>query len=188
MDDKLVGIIVSELGERIKYLRSNEDLYQTFWVGVLEAIPNMDTSRDVIPYLISKGFGAVRNYKRSAMSVELATYCEHCGKYFGFRTRTCSECGSELKLIRRFSEYEDYHTKPSDDILNKIMIEQFVKTLEGKQKYVAKRWLIDRADLMYTNYSKQLASELGVSAPNISAKVKKIKQKFRVWHGEENVN
>lgn len=186
MDDRLVGEIINELGERIKYLRSNEDLYQIFWVGVLESIPKADKNRNMIPYLIKCGFGAVRNYKRSVMSIELATYCDHCGKYFGFRTRTCSECGCETNLIRRFSEYEDYHTKPNDDVLNKIMIEQFVETLEGKQKYVAKRWLIDRADLMYNNYSKQLASELGVSAPSISAKVKKIKRKFKSWYGESD--
>lgn len=181
--DKLVSDIVEGLGDRIFSLRRNEEDYQTFWVGVLEAMSKVDSTRPIIPYLISSGYRAIKNNHRSEMSVDLAGYCEMCGVYYGFRTHVCPECKGKLKLIRRMSLYEDYHVSHyNDDPLNRIMLEQFIETLEGNHKYTAKRWMLDHADIMYDNHLKQIGFELGISAPAVAKYKKIIRQKFLRWY------
>ena len=180
--NELIDKITEGLGDRISTLRHNEDDYQTFWVGVLEAIPRLNPKKPMIQFLISNGYGAIKNSHRSTMSVDLVRYCEKCGTYHGFRTKNCPACKSEMRLIRRLSSYEDYHMKEDIDPLNKIMLEQFIDTLDGNHKYVAKRWLLDRADLLYANHSKQIAFELGISAPAVARHKKVIRQEFLRWY------
>ncbi len=182
-NSKLINEIKKGLGGKLNSLRRNEDDYQTFWVGVLEAMPKVNPDRPAIPYLISSGYGAIKNSHRSEMSVDLASHCEKCGVYYGFRTKVCPICKSDLKFIRRMSTYEDYHEGHHIvDPLDKVMFEQFISTLEGKQKYIAKRWMIDRADIWYENHSKQIAFELGISAPAVARHKKIIRQEFLRWY------
>lgn len=183
MHDKLIEDIKQELGSRLYLLRKNEDEYQTFWVGVLEALQTADPKRDIIPYLISRGYGEIRNYKRSQMSKDLTSYCETCGRYYGFRTHLCPQCGQEMELVRRKSTYEDYYPgRKEDDVLDDIVVEQFVATLSGTRKYVARRWMIERADLYFDNHIKQIASELDVSNFVVARHKKNIKKLFMEWY------
>lgn len=178
---EIIAIIEQGLGPaRLNILKKNEDSFQDFWEGVLKAIPRVDWNKDPVPYLISSGYGQINNVKRSSWSAEKFRFCPNCGQVYGYRTKICVVCGNELESSNRHSEYEDYHegTKGPDQELA-MDIELFVDTLIGNEKYTAKRWMIDRADLRYQNYSKQIAFELNISAPRVSQIIGKIKQKFQ---------
>ena len=79
--------------------------------------------------------------------------------------------GSDVEFMTRGDE--DKKTLEMD-------IARFVDTLYGNEKYVAKRWLVDRADLRYDNHCKQLALELGCSAPYVAAVKKSIREKWKL--------
>lgn len=177
--DKFYITIEKELGKRRKNL--TEDQYQIFWVGVLKALKTVDKNRDIIPYLILRGFGEVKNQRRSEFSHKYLKYCPVCGKSFGFRTQICKLCNEELLIDNRQSEFVEHNTY-DEDITNVVMIKQFVKTLSGKRRYVAQRWLIDRADLMYDNHLKQIAFELNISAPAVSTHKTKVQRDFLKWY------
>ena len=63
----------------------------------------------------------------------------------------------------------------------------FVETLEGRARYVARRWMINRADLYFVNYQKQIAVELGISAPRVAQIVKSLKAGFVAWVNRDGV-
>ncbi len=177
----LVKRVELALGTRKRML--TEDQYQTFWVGVMKAYKDADPSRDIIPYLIMRGFGEVRNELRRHWSYEHYKYCPECGSMFVYRKHTCSKCQHELISDWRHVEYID-HQREQHDPTDKLFIEQFVLTLVGPRRYVAKRWLLDRADLMCENHIKQIAFELGVTEAAVAKHKRKIKQAFLVFlHG-----
>ena len=178
--NKLIPIIKDLLGAKYWDLKKDEDKEQTFWLGVAKALHEVDFSQNPIEYLILSGWNEVRNYNKHTWSRDIVRYCIKCNKYHGYRTSCCPVCGEKMPTIKRdkilldIHRYEECHD-------NKINIDMFIKSLSGKLRYIAKRWLIDRADLMYDNHSKQLAYELGISAPRISFYKKKIRTKFKEW-------
>jgi hypothetical protein len=61
-------------------------------------------------------------------------------------------------------------------------VELFVLTLTTRRlRYVATRWLIQRADLYYDNHLEQIAVELGISAPAVAKVKKRIRAAFKAW-------
>lgn len=179
----LVHVIKSALGTKYYSLKQDEDKEQTFWLGVVKAISSIDYDRDPLEYLILSGWNEIRNYNKHTWSRDIVRFCSRCNKYYGYRTKICPTCGDDMQNLKRSQIYNDNcHFSHESDIDIMLNIEEFVNTLSGKQKYVAHRWLLDRADLMYQNYSKQLAQELGVSAPMISKYVKQIRTKFKRWN------
>ena len=182
--EKFISHIKDALGNnRLRALKVDDDEYQLFWLGVLEAIPNMRKDSHQIGYLILKGYGKIKNYRKSNYSRECIKYCRLCGRSYGFRKEDACKCGSDTIVVSRLIPLNDnYEYDDNIDIDMKVTIERFVNTLIGNMKYVAKRWLIDRADLMYNNYSKQLAIELEISPAMISKYVKKIRQRFSEWY------
>jgi len=84
----------------------------------------------------------------------------------------------------QFIEYED--RKPTRDINLAIDIESFLTTLEDKEYYVAKRWMMDRADLLFANHVKQIAFEMEISAPRVTQIKNVIRKKFKSWYFDIN--
>lgn len=185
--DKFIKLIIDGLGnKRYNALKQDEDKYQIFWLGVIEATNKIKSNDKQIGYLILKGYGNIKNWVKSNHSRNIIKYCPECGSTYGFRKIGSCKCGEfDLKISNRFKALTDIYIYRDEDKTLSIAIEQFIETLIGNIKYVAKRWLIDRVDLLYDNYSKQLASELEVSPPMISKYIRKIKQKFIKWY-EEN--
>lgn len=174
----LVRQIEQALGEaRLAKLRSNEDNYQIFWLGVLEHRKNIDQTRDPIPYLLSCGYGAIRNEYLKENTRAKYRWCPVCGRRYSYRQTVC-KCGRETVTDRRIvspvlEDGSDVEFPCYDEQRDlEIDIQRFVSLLQGVEKYVATRWLVDRADLHYNNHLKQIASEIGCSAPYV-AKVKK---------------
>jgi len=132
--------------------------------------------------LFLQGVNKVRHYIITNDSRRLNRYCDQCNRFYGFRTVRCRECGSEMRITSRMLVYKDYeHGDYDPDMIIKISMEQFVETLDGKYRYIAKRWLLDRVDLMYDNHLKQLALELGMSAPRIAKLKKSVRERYIEW-------
>lgn len=182
----LVIMIEGGLGpERVRDLKRKEDEYQIFWVGVLEAIPRAK-SGDPVPYLITAGYGAVKNYRRAENTKQYYKVCPNCGTEYGYRITVCRKCGVETENRVRQIEYLDRHESNFHHAIEeRVMLEQFVDGLEGRQRYVAKRWLLDRADIYFDNHIKQIAVELGISAPAVAKYKKQIKRQLMAWYYEE---
>ena len=196
---QLIVTIEEGLGpERLAKLKRDSDAFQQFWLGVLEAVSRIDPDKDMVAYLISSGYGAVRNMRRSDRTWSSMKTCPECGRVFGYRRKACPECGVELRVEARHSEYQDWHQAPLGSDADLLMeVEMFVETLSGLDAYVARRWMVERADLLFKNHLTQIASELGVSSPRVAFIKKRIKQKFLEWHygvsgggrqGHHNVN
>lgn len=182
----LVEKIEEGLGsDRLRELKRKEDEYQMFWVGVLEALPKARPQNEV-PYLITAGYGAVRNYRRAENSRAYYKVCPQCGESYGYRTRYCSQDGALLENRSRSVEYLDRHeTSIHEQVEERILLEQFVGILEGRRRYIARRWLLDRADVLYDNHIKQIAGELGISAPAVARHKQYIKEQLFYWYEEE---
>jgi predicted RNA-binding Zn-ribbon protein involved in translation (DUF1610 family) len=169
------------MGYRYKHIEQDDDEHQEFWVGLLIA---KDKNPDApIPHLIKAGYWALKDYRKRERTKDLASYCEKCNKSWGARNRYCPNCGSETIYIRRKVEYFDTHrSRHKDSVLEQMMVEQFVETQTGTAKYIAKRWMLERADLFYKNYQEQLAWETGISQQSISKHIKKLKRRFVVFY------
>lgn len=174
----LVISIEQALGEeRLRKLKKNDDIYQTFWLGVLEHRKDCD-KRDPIPYLICCGYGAVRNARLSENTRRKMRIKN--GKVSSYR----SEGEVAMRLLSTTKddgcewEFESYDRDKDLD----IDIIRFIDSLHGNEKYVAKRWLLDRADLMSDNHCKQIAMELNCSAPYVARVKKSIRNKWKAWY------
>lgn len=166
---ELIPTIEQGLGDRrLSSLRRDPDAYQQFWLGVLEALARVDWSRETVGFLISSGYGAVDNMRRAERSKSRVKVCPECGRTYGYRTLTC-RCGAELESRGRVAAYEDVHPSArAEDLDLHIDIKTYVELLSGREAYVARRWLLDRADLLYANHLKQIAWELGVSVARVA--------------------
>ena len=185
----LVKTIEDALGEkRLHKLQRNEDEYQIFWVGVLEHRYNVDKDRDPIPYLISCGYGAIRNARLMENTRTKVRTCPDCGRVYSYRYSHCPYCRVESQTERRVfstalpdgSEMEFETQSAEEQLILDLDIARFVETLHGNEQYVARRWLIDRADLKYANHLKQIALELGCSAPYVARVKKSIRNKWKL--------
>lgn len=180
---ELIPAIEEALGPgRLAALRRDEDAYQDFWVGVLEALARVDWERDVMAYLITAGYGAIRNARRSEWTAQRLRRCPSCGGVYGYRMVECPACGAETVSEVRHSEMAaEPPARRGDDADLRMSLERFVSCKAGNERHVAKRWLLDRADLLYQNYQKQIAYELGVSAPRVAQVVSKLKRELQAF-------
>lgn len=180
---ELVPVIEAALGpRRLAALRRDEDAYQDFWVGVLEALARVDWDRDVVAYLITSGYGAVRNGRRAGWTDERLRRCPSCGGTFGYRAVRCPRCGAETESEVRHCELAvEPEARRGEDADLRMSLEQFVATRAGNEAYVARRWLLERADLRYQNYQKQIAYELGLSAPRVAQVVSKLRRELQAF-------
>lgn len=177
----LVQRINDGLGrDRLTSLKKDPDSYQTFWIGVMKAHNTADHGRDIIPFLILKGYGEIKNNRRIENNKKYQKYCPECNKHMGFRKVVCDECGGELDLEGVLVEFSDYHPAYFNHDID-IMIEMYVDSLNGNLKHVARRWLIERIDLISNNSTELLSMEVGVSKVTISKYKKFIKQGFHEW-------
>jgi hypothetical protein len=175
-----IKTIEEVLGDRLKYLKRDEDKLQTFWMGVLEAIPRMKIDNAEVNFLISAGYGAIRNWERSKNTERFFKFCPTCGRKYAYRVVSCSHCKNTDLNIDLYDVEEDNHLYSDPDHADLIMtIEQYVQTIDGRKQYVAQRWLIERADLMFANHIKQIAFELGISAPAVAKYKKTIRAEFQ---------
>ena len=176
--------------DRLAKLKKNDDNYQIFWVGVLEHRHSIDPSRDPIPYLISCGYGAIANARLMENTRQKIRVCDKCGKIHSYRYNHCPYCAEESRTEPRListtladgSEYEFETRSDEDKIILDLDVARFVQILYGNEQYVAKRWLIDRADLKYDNHCKQIALELGCSAPYVARVKKAIRNKWKLMN------
>lgn len=185
----LVTQIEQGLGtDRLRKLKKNDDNYQIFWVGVLEHRNSVDNTRDPIPYLISCGYGAIANARLSENTRQKISVCPYCGREYSYRYKYCPYCGAESETENRIfsmtlndgSEIETPDRSSENLMILNLDVERFVQKLYGNEQYVAKRWLIDRADLKYENHCKQIAMELGCSAPYVAQVKKAIREKWQL--------
>ena len=174
----LVVMIENGLGEeRLRKLKKNEDDYQNFWLGVLEHRKDSD-GRDPIPYLICCGYGAIRNARLSENTKRKMKVKD--GKMKSYR----SDGETVVRLVsatKENGEQWDFESKDRDKNFE-LDIERFLSTLHGNERYVARRWLLDRADLMYDNHCKQIALEMNCSAPYVARVKKSIRNKWKNWY------
>lgn len=176
---ELIPAIEGALGpERLARLKRDEDAYQDFWEGVLRALERVDWERDALAFLVSAGYGAVRNARRRERTAQRLRFCPVCGKSYGYRTVTCPRCGGENESAPRLSGYLESEARAAPDRDLAIAIEQFVATLSGQEAYVARRWMVERADLLHVNHLKQLAWEMGVSTPRVAQIKKRVREAF----------
>jgi hypothetical protein len=159
----------------------DEELTQVFWLGVYKSIKTVDWEKDPIKYLTNGGNQEIKNYILVNYRKSLVKYCNSCGRYVSFRKFFCPRCNTELIIINRFVEFVD-SVHEDDAIIDKVMIEQFVGILENTEFYVAKRWLLERADLYEQNHLKTIAIELNISAPRVAQIKNKIRKKFKEWY------
>ena len=176
---ELIPDIQKGLGpERLAQLKRDEDAFQDFWEGVFNAVDNVDWDRDFVAYLISAGYGQIRNARRSERTAHTLKYCPKCGRVYGYRKIECPKCKVETVSNSRHMSYIESQSSPYHDVDIQIDIDRFVDILSGQEYYVAKRWMIDRADLLYKNHLTQLAAEMHVSAPRVAHVKNKVKAKF----------
>lgn len=94
----------------------------------------------------------------------------------------CPECGGETESEIRCSEMKlEPPARERRDADLAMTLEQFVDTKVDKERYIARRWLLDRADLRYQNYQKQIAYEIKLSAPRVAQIVTKLKREFQLF-------
>lgn len=188
---ELIEQIEKGLGyQRLNNLKKREDDYQIFWIGVLEHRKDVDVNRDPIPYLISCGYGAIRNEKLKENTKNKLRYCPCCGREFSYRRVECPDCRSETITDQRIyssninGEEMEFEQKDSEllNLVDQLDLTNFVSKLYGKEHYVAKRWILDRADLKYDNHLKQIGLELGCSAPYVAKLKKEIIKKWKLMH------
>lgn len=185
----IIAQIEQGLGaDRLAKLKKDDDNYQIFWLGVLEHRHSIDPTRDPIPYLISCGYGAIANTRLMENTRKKVRVCDKCGRIYSYRYSHCPHCMEENRTEPRVistamvdgSEYEFETPNTENSIILDLDITRFISTLYGNEKYVAKRWLIDRADLRYDNHCKQIALELGCSAPYVARVKKSIRNKWKL--------
>jgi hypothetical protein len=159
----------------------DDDLRQVFWLGVVESFYDLGGGDTQMAFIVQRGRGAVRNEVRANWSRVLRKRCPGCGREYGYRTTICRGCGVELVILSRYTPYIDSYTDDAEDV-ERVDLDLFVLTLDGRQAYVARRWLIDRADLCYENHLQQIASELGISDPAVARMKRIIRRRFREWY------
>jgi len=190
---ELISTIEGALGpERLARLRADDDVYQQFWLGVLEALGRADLSREQVGFLISNGYGAVRNMRRAENSRSRYRSCPNCGHTLGNRTVRCPDCGEATVGAARLSstttaegavlDLPDSSYPVEGPVDLRLDVESFLKTLSGTDLYVGRRWLRDRADLLYKNHLAQIAFELGVSKPRVAQVKARVREAFRRWY------
>jgi hypothetical protein len=179
----LVAAVEAGLGpDRLARLRRNPDSYQQFWLGVLEARLRLDGIRESVPFLISNGYGAVRNMRRAESSFQQLRVCPECGRVYGNRKKECPECYVPTVAETRHSEYAEWHSPQcSEPDLLRADLEAFVCGQSGSRAYVARRWLLDRADLYYTNHLEQIAGELGLTSARVAQIKASVRGELRLW-------
>lgn len=188
---ELIPTIKEGLGpDRLHMLEANEDEHQEFWLGVLNALSRVDWSKDVVGFLISNGYGAIRNMRRAENSRSGLRFCRGCGRTFGNRTMECPACRRETERQVRISsvsapgrsdlEFEDGRHWGNSDL--RMDVEAFASSLYGQEAYLAKRWLVERADLTCQNHLSQLAWEMGISKARVSQIKASVRDKFKRWY------
>lgn len=180
----LVAEVEEGLGpERLSRLRADPDSMQQFWLGVLKAARRADPGRDRVAFLISNGYGEVRNGRRSDRTWRGMRACRSCGAVLSYRSVTCPRCGSETEAMARVQSFEEWHGPVGDaDRDFKLDVESFVSTLSGLELEVARRWLVMRYDLTSVNYLKRIAQEVGRTPARVAQVVKRLRLKFRAWY------
>lgn len=157
----------------------DEDLTQVFWIGVLKSVPKARPD-DPVKYLVNMGYGEVRNHRAAVHRREYVKTCPSCSGQYPYRTMYCVRCMEELEFMRRKVPEKEIPYYDEDPVLG-VAIQQFIDTLQGKERYIAHRWLVDRADLHFKNHLKSIAGELGISAPRVAQLKTKIRRKFKEW-------
>jgi len=185
MTNEEVLVRVSEgLGHRLNVLSNNEDNYQNFWVGVYEAIDMADFTRDVVPYLIAKGYSKISQESRRDNRHIYVAYCGNCNRYRKHYQSECHKCHGSLQYKSRCDYIEDNPIElgsSDEDIVNRLAVEQYVDRLGNEDKryaYIAKRLFLDRVDLLVDNYCKQLSKETGMGVSTIANRVTKIRHEL----------
>ena len=192
MTNEEVFTRVSEgLGRQFNVLLKNEDDYQNFWLGVYEAIKMADFTRDVVPYLITKGYYKISEERRRDNKHIYVAYCENCNRYRKHYQSECYRCHGSLQYMSRCELVEDiaryvekHHIElrsSDEDIVNRLAVEQYIDRLGNEDEryaHIAKRLFIDRVDLLVDNYCKQLSKETGMGVSTIANRVTKIRREL----------
>jgi hypothetical protein len=185
MTNEEVLVRVSEgLGYRLNVLLRNEDNYQNFWVGVYEAIDMADFTRDVVPYLIAKGYSKISQESYRNNRHIYVAYCRNCNRYCKHYRSECRKCHGSLQYKARCEYIGDNPIELSssdEDIVNRLAVEQYIDRLGNEDKryaYIAKRLFLDRVDLLVDNYCKQLSKETGMGVSTIANRVIKIRREL----------
>lgn len=183
MTNEEVLVRVSEgLGSRLNILLSNEDNYQNFWLGVYEAIEVADFTRDVVPYLIAKGYSKISQENCRNNKHLFVAYCENCKRHCKHYQSECRKCHGQLQYKSRCSSVEDGHIElhtSDEDITTRLAVEQYIDRLGNEDKisaYIAKRVFLDHVGLFVDNYCKQLSKETGMGVSTIANRVTKIRR------------
>jgi len=187
----LIPTIEGALGpDRVARLKKDEDAYQQFWIGVLEALGRADLNRETVGFLISNGYGAVRNMRKAGNSRSRMKACPSCGRICGNRTVTCPGCGAETVGSARVvstslpeggeADFPSPQYRGAHDLSIDVWL--FLRTLSGRDLYVARRVMVDRADLLFKNHLAQIGFELGVSKQRVSQIKVRVREAFRRWY------
>ena len=142
-----ISLIKRAAGAKFSFLE--DDLQQDFWLGVLKAVERSNREEE-IPFLVSSGWGEVRNSrKKTSRDSLLLTHEPIC---------------------------ED------PDIDARLDIERFVNGLIGRRyQYFARRWLIDRVDLLVPDPMRQIAWEMGLSRARVGQMKVDVIHWFKGW-------
>jgi hypothetical protein len=174
--------IVANLNRRISRKKLQPDQVQTFWVGVMEA-ESRSNAEGREDFLFLSGLNRVRDENKRDWSRKLERYCEVCGTRYGYRgQRTCCGRATVTRHRQIKSEWLEIPINEVDPSIT-ISIEQYVMQQGGTKREVAQRFLLDRYDIFYENYSRKIADEVGISPPAVSRWVKSIRADLRDWLG-----
>jgi hypothetical protein len=197
-NEEVLARVSEGLGYRLNVLLDNEDDYQNFWLGVYEAIKMADFTRDVVPYLIIKGYSKISQERRRDNRHIYVAYCGNCNRYRKHYQSECYLCHGSLQYMSRCEAVEDttgyvmdidryvkkHHIElrsSDEDIINRLAVEQYIDRLGNEDKryaHIAKRLFIDRVDLLVDNYCKQLSRETGMGVSTIANRVTKIRREL----------
>lgn len=178
---KLPDDLIKRLTQKAKYKSfwSEPDKQQFFWLGVVEASTRAREFKSE-DFLFLSGCNRVRNENSREWSYKLERICEICGHRYGYRGKTMC-CGCPTITRRRMVEFQDHKVHELDQTMM-ITIEQFVASISGGiKKKIAQRYLVDRWDVLYENYNRKIADEIGVSPQAVNRWVKIIRDDLRSW-------
>jgi len=179
---EFIRLIKAKVGPRWRGW-ADPDITQVFWLGVMKGIQKVRPN-DPLKYLVVRGYGAVRSYAMANYHQGLMKVCRVCGRTWHFRKGWCS-CGGVLDIRNRFAGLGGLVQLSDIEVLDiKVDIDLFVETLpKGRFRYVARRWLQDRVDLLYVNHLQQLSLEMGISAQAVSRYKVRVRNSYRSWYG-----
>lgn len=210
-EEQLIILIRDEhMRRRIgRYLHKNrqvddDDLKQEFLIGVGLAIPKANlTIGDPVEYVINQGVYNVRSYLRKHIIQSTSQICGECGHITRLNrvnnVYVCKKCGSTHIETRETNDTDEVvltnivdKFEVESDVLSRIMIEEFEKTLTPNTNvynlYILLKKGVNRDNPQVKNYIKEIAKMWGgCSDQNVIQAMDKLKLRLVRFANENDM-